>query len=57
MWSEILYEQKERSAVGSPLLHVIATIFKEAFEAEANSVSELKPIYWYRCVDSTHIEG
>ncbi|GJQ66139.1 hypothetical protein Trydic_g4204 [Trypoxylus dichotomus] len=41
--------------MGSPLSPVMANIFMESFEHEANESSRMKPKCWYRYVDDTFV--
>ena len=48
-----IYEQKEGTAMGSPVSAVIANLYMESFEEQAITTSSYKPTIWKRYVDDT----
>ena len=52
---EKFYEQREGTAMGSPLSQVIANLYMEHFEKLALDSSQLQPSLWLRYVDDTFV--
>ena len=54
-YEDVMYEQKDETAMGSPLSPVVANIFMEAFESTVITTSTKQPRVWYRYVDDTFV--